>query len=158
MAEYDPNPIPSNPQPADLSELIRHLENEHSKLKYAINELYQPEAWHEIGATGEPAFQNSWANEGTATNETAAFRKTPQNILSLKGYIDSGTTSDGTVLFTLPAAYRPRKTVRRAGMFISGGTENSFQIIITTNGNVAVYGVTGATPALSLHTMIELDN
>lgn len=156
--EYDPNPTPTNPKPADLSELIRHLENEYNKLKYAINELYQPEAWHEIGATNEPAFQNSWANEGTAGNETAAFRKTPQNELKLKGYIDSGTITDGTVLFTLPAAYRPTNTARRAGMFISGGAENSYKIEVQPDGDVAIYGVSGSTPVISINISIVLDN
>ena len=156
--EYDPNPTPTISRPDDLSDLIRHLENEYQKLKYAINELYQPEAWHEIGATNEPAFQNSWANEGTAGNETAAFRKTPQNGLRIKGYIDSGTATDGTVLFTLPAAYRPSSTSRIAGMFITGGSENSYQLEFQPDGDVAIYGVSGASPVLSLHACIELDN
>lgn len=156
--EYDPNPTPTNVKPDNLAELIRHLENEYQKLKYAINELYQPEDWHEIGATNEPAFQNSWANEGTAGNETAAFKKTPQGSLLLKGYIDSGTITDGTVVFTLPAGYRPTNNVRVSGVYVQGSAENSYHLVIQTDGDVTIEGVSGASPALSLHTCVEIDN
>ena len=116
------------------------------------------ENWHEIGATGEPAFQNSWANEGSAGNETAAFRKDGLDRLYLKGYIDTGTIADGTVIFTLPAGYRPTNVLRIAGMYVQGSSENAFQIEIQTDGDVAIYGVSGASPILSLHSNVVLDN
>lgn len=66
-----------------------------------------PEAWHEIGAGGEPAFQNSWVNYD-AVFASAAFRKDPFGTVHLKGLIKSGTL--GIAAFTLPVGYRPAKT------------------------------------------------
>jgi hypothetical protein len=60
--------------------------------------------WHEVGDSGEPAFENSWVNKG-GTNETAAFRKDGEGTVFLKGVITAGTIN--TAAFTLPAGYRP---------------------------------------------------
>ena len=61
------------------------------------------EAWHEIGAAGEPAFVNSWANFGGGFS-TAAFAKDSLGFVHLKGTIHNGTANTA---FTLPAGYRP---------------------------------------------------
>lgn len=151
--EYSPSPTPTQKE-----ELLRFVDDELQKIKFAINELYQPEPWHEIGATGEPAFKNSWVNEGTAGNETAGFRKTPSGSLRIKGLIDSGTIADGTVVFTLPVDYRPTNVIKVAGMYVQGSSENVYQLEIQTDGDVAIYGVSGASPVLSLHIFIDLDN
>jgi hypothetical protein len=63
------------------------------------------EGWHEIGAPGEPTFQNGWINESPNYEATAAFYKDPLDVVHLKGVVKDGT---GTV-FTLPAGYRPTK-------------------------------------------------
>src|SRR5579875_266570 len=39
--------------------------------------LAAPQAWQEIGATGQPAFQNGWTNESPGDEVTAAFYKDP---------------------------------------------------------------------------------
>lgn len=124
----------------------------------SVYKLFKTEAWHEVGSTGEPAFQNSWANVGGANDETLAYRLDGLGELRLKGYIDSGTTADGTVVFTLPEAYRPTKTIRCAAMFVQGSTENSYQIEIQTDGDVAIYGVSGASPSLSMNIIVDIDN
>jgi hypothetical protein len=62
------------------------------------------EEWREVGATGQPAFTNSWANSGGA-DETAAFYRDATGIVRLKGSIHSGTL--GTAAFTLPSGYWP---------------------------------------------------
>jgi hypothetical protein len=69
----------------------------------------EPEAWHEIGAPGQPAFQSGWVNEST-TFTTAAFYKDPFGRIYLKGYVKGGTGLDSTI-FTLPPGYRPSKNV-----------------------------------------------
>jgi len=61
------------------------------------------EAWHEIGAAGEPAFVNSWHNFGGGFS-TAAFAKDSLGFVHLKGTITGGTA---ITAFTLPAGYRP---------------------------------------------------
>ena len=64
------------------------------------------EAWHEIGAPGQPAFQTGWVNESPTTETTAAFYRDPLDIVHFKGIIAGGTG----VIFTLPVGYRPSKS------------------------------------------------
>lgn len=65
------------------------------------------ENWHEIGASGEPAFQNSWGNFGSSQN-SAAFMKDPAGFVRFKGYIATSGAIN-TTAFTLPTGYRPSK-------------------------------------------------
>jgi hypothetical protein len=64
------------------------------------------EAWHEIGVSGEPAFENSWVNFDAANEATAAFYKDALGIVHLKGVVKSGTVN--ARMFTLPDGYRPK--------------------------------------------------
>jgi hypothetical protein len=64
------------------------------------------EAWHEVGATGEPTFQNGWHNFGSPWS-TAAFAKDSAGFVHLKGTVDGGTFGLGATIFTLPVGYRP---------------------------------------------------
>jgi hypothetical protein len=66
------------------------------------NTLAPSEPWHEIGASGEPGFENKWKNGG-GISETAAFYKDPTGIVHLRGYPVGGTG----LVFRLPAGYRP---------------------------------------------------
>jgi hypothetical protein len=70
------------------------------------------EEWREVGATGQPAFTNSWVNHTAVTQESAAFYRDALGIVHLKGLIKSGTI--GTSAFTLPEGYRPPLTKRFA--------------------------------------------
>ena len=96
------------------------------------------EAWHEIGASGEPAFQNGWVNESAATQTTAAFYKDPLDVVHLKGIVISGT---GTV-FTLPPGYRPAK----AGCWAAWRNGTIAYICFYPTGNITQGGgsATGA--------------
>ena len=47
------------------------------------NSLAAPEGWHEVGAPGEPVFQNSWKNAG-AQHETVGFYKDQGGVVHLK--------------------------------------------------------------------------
>lgn len=82
----------------------------------AWNIIGQVEEWHEIGNSGEPAFENSWDNTG-GVYETAAFYKDPFGRVHIKGRIDTG--SAGTTAFTLPANYRPAATINVDGITIT---------------------------------------
>src|SRR4051812_49405708 len=66
------------------------------------------EAYHEVGAPGEPAFQFGWENENPAVETTAAFLKDPFGVVRFKGIVSSGTKD---TIFQLPAGYRPQKYV-----------------------------------------------
>lgn len=61
------------------------------------------EDWHEVGATGEPSYQNSWT---TTTNWHFGFRKLRMlNSVQIHGRLTPGTETDGTLIFTLPSTY-----------------------------------------------------
>ena len=88
------------------------------------------EAWHEVGADGEPAFENNWVNFNAPTNETAGFLKDPFGFVHLKGLVKSGTV--GTVIFTLPAGYRPSlaKIVAASGSDVAT-RDNTVTLLVT---------------------------
>ena len=105
-----------------------------------------------------PTLLNGWADVAGVGDETAGYSVDGLHHMHLKGYISGGTTADGTVLFNLTAGYRPVSIVRLGGMFVQGSTENSYLLEILQNGNVAIYGVSGSSPILSLHVTVDLDN
>ena len=65
------------------------------------------EAYHEVGAPGEPVYQNGWTHGGISTDSTAGFYKDPLGVVHLKGVLASSVGS-GTA-FTLPPGYRPSR-------------------------------------------------
>jgi hypothetical protein len=68
--------------------------------------LAGPEAFHNVGASGEPAFQNSWQNNAMTTyGYPAGFYKDRVGVVHLVGRIVNG--SGNTVIFQLPPGYRP---------------------------------------------------
>jgi hypothetical protein len=71
--------------------------------------LAPAEAWHEIGASGQPAFFNGWTNSDPANLTTAGFFKDPWGVVHLKGVITG--PGNGLPFFALPAGYRPSKMV-----------------------------------------------
>lgn len=80
------------------------------------------ESWHEVGQTGEPAFQNGWQNLGDSRTATAAFYKDPWGVVHLKGTVKSGT--NGTTIFTLPCGYGPDKDQNFAVVSYGANTSN----------------------------------
>ena len=66
----------------------------------SANTLAPSEAWHEVGAPGEPGFLFSWEN----ASPTAAFYKDHEGIVHLKGTVSGGTEP---FVFNLPPGYRP---------------------------------------------------
>lgn len=83
-----------------------------------------PGPWHNVGDSGEPAFQNSWENVGTGLAPmrfrliigsplAAGDSGTPQgNSIEIQGSVIGGLTA--TVIFTLPVGYRPSHELRLA--------------------------------------------
>ena len=70
------------------------------------NSLAAPEGFHEVGAPGEPLFQNSWRSTttGKAVPKSAGFYKDHDGIVHLEGAASDGT--DATI-FQLPPGFRP---------------------------------------------------
>lgn len=69
-----------------------------------------PEARRVVGAGGEPAFENSWAN-ASASFEDCQFWMDAQGVVHVSGYVDTGTAFG---IFTLPVGYRPTVQLRAA--------------------------------------------
>lgn len=68
--------------------------------------------WHRVGQPGEPIFENGWGNYTLAGNwQYLRFFLSPDDFVSIEGIIDGGGVANGTVIFTLPAGYRPTRTV-----------------------------------------------
>jgi hypothetical protein len=86
------------------------------------------EGWHEIGAPGEPAFENGWVNFGPA-DATAGFYRDARGIVHLKGTIKNGTVATA---FTLPPGYRPAVT----HLFASAGSGVSPYVAVDADGSV----------------------
>lgn len=99
-----------------------------------------PEAWHEVGATGEPAFQNGWVNyDTTAGYNTTGFYKDSNGRVHLKGLLGSGTVSTSAtgIIFTLPAGYRPaKKEIQQPYSQNSAGAVVGARVNIEPDGNV----------------------
>jgi len=70
----------------------------------SVRDAASVDPWHSVGAVGEPAFTNSWANYGAPFN-TAGFWKDSSGVVHLRGLITGGTVS--VPIFTLPVGYRP---------------------------------------------------
>jgi hypothetical protein len=100
-------------------------------------DIQAPEAYHEIGADGEPVFQNGANNFGEGFS-TAAFFLDREGIVHLKGTVTAPTFA---VIFTLPDGYRPSQQ-----LFIpTVATSVASSIFIQPNGDVQVRGGPGAT-------------
>jgi hypothetical protein len=86
-------------------DLKRWLETEVGDQLHRIARKPVPEAWHVVGESGEPAFQNGWTNE--PGYHEAAFLRDPMGFVHIRGVVQSGT--DNATIFTLPEGYRPNK-------------------------------------------------
>jgi hypothetical protein len=68
--------------------------------------LAPAEPWHEVGAPGEPAFQNGWGNVVSDPQpESVAFYKDREGVVHLKGETVGGASD--AQMFQLPPGYRP---------------------------------------------------
>lgn len=92
-------PYPAAADPADVPLDMQELAD---RLEVVLPTIIALEAWHLVGAAGEPAFQNGWINY--AGYPAAAFYKDPLGIVHLKGVIRNGTLNQAA--FTLPVGYR----------------------------------------------------
>ncbi|HEX6229041.1 MAG TPA: hypothetical protein VFZ41_06205 [Solirubrobacterales bacterium] len=106
------------------------------------NSLAPAEGWHEVGAPGEPGFENLFKNVGEGYS-TAAFFKDHEGVVHLKGALFVGVPD--TAAFTLPPGYRPsQKTLGPAAHVIT----KDASIQITPGGEVEIH--TGESSAAGL--------
>lgn len=100
-----------------------------------------PEAWHEVGAAGEPAFQNAWVNYGVG-EAPVSFYKDANSIVHLRGLAKSGTIANGPTgaIFTLPVGYRPSLNEQIAtiadGLFARCVVDYNGNVIAASGSNI----------------------
>jgi hypothetical protein len=74
---------------------------------WASVEAVADTAWHTLGAAGEPAFMNGYANYGSPFGPVK-FRKLATGLVVLDGLVQCPATAPGiTPMFALPVGYRP---------------------------------------------------
>lgn len=88
------------------------------------------DTFYVVGASGQPAFTNSWVVAGSPYY-SAAFAKDAEGFTHLRGAIKNGTV--GQAAFTLPPGYRPGATVRVP--VVSNG---AFGIVDITSGGAVI--------------------
>lgn len=100
--------------------------------------------WREVGATGQPAFENSWVNYNSATHETAGFAIDDSGWVRLKGLVKLGVAAS---IFTLPVGYRPSLFRHFAA------TANNADSVVSIDSAGSVKQNAGSTVWLSLDGM-----
>jgi hypothetical protein len=107
-------------------------------------------AWRNVGAAGEPGFQDGWSNYGSGW-VPARYRKLATGVVVVQGFVvrGAGQPGGGSPIFNLPAGYRPRRIVG-FGMYGNGGdgyqkvtridVQNDGQIVYGGEGANAIYG------------------
>jgi hypothetical protein len=93
---------------ATLADLAGHATSADSATTAGTaTNIAPPEAWHEVGAPGEPPFETGAGNEPPGGPgvflEKAGFYKDREGVVHLKGLVHG--TGDG--FFRLPPGYRP---------------------------------------------------
>jgi hypothetical protein len=78
-----------------------------------------------------PTLLNGWVNYGGSFHE-ARYRKLPSGLVEVRGLIKDGTTTSLTVLFNLPAGYRPAAQL----IFATLNSSNLGRMDVTAGGDV----------------------
>src|SRR4051794_27140262 len=98
------------------------------------------EAWHTIGAAGEPAFGAGFS--ASADVIKPAFRKDPFGKVAMRGFVVG--PSAGGVVTTLPVGYRPPASYYRFAVPGAAGSANVYGMAyIDGVGVVTVAPTTG---------------
>jgi hypothetical protein len=107
-------------------------------------QLAKPEAWHNVGDTGQPGFQNGWTNSTLGASPTpAGFMIDQDGVVHLRGQVAGGTVSPTAAtgaVFTLPAGYQPTGGTRYFPALTANGSNvvTPGWVAVTTSGQVFV--------------------
>jgi hypothetical protein len=118
-----------------LARRVAALEKRMSRWLYVIP--IAPADAPEDYVAGEPlypSFQNGWANIGGGL-APMRFRSLPGGALEIQGSVGGG--GDGTVIFTLPTAYRPSHNLRLP----ASADDGSFVVFQVLSTGDVIYGV-----------------
>ncbi|RLK36110.1 hypothetical protein [Cupriavidus plantarum] len=84
-------------------------------------------------------FANNWGNIGAGPTSPARFYKDGHGTVHLAGLIGLGTTTQGTLMFTLPAGFRPDYPTRLPALTNNGSGLLAGEIRIDTAGAVTFW-------------------
>jgi hypothetical protein len=88
-----------------------------------------------LGFKYSATLSGSWLNYGTPYSD-AGYRITSNGDVYLQGVIKDGATATGTVLFQLPAGFRPKADLKFIVASKEGAVYQSSVIEVLANGNV----------------------
>jgi hypothetical protein len=111
------------------------------------------EPWHQVGAAGEPAFQNGWANSGSGKN--LAFRLNALGEVDIYGDLTVPATPN-TVIFTLPASYQPSGTNEQIDVLVANQAGIT-RAAVGINGTVTVANMPAGATRIILKGTVYLD-
>lgn len=93
------------------------------------------EGWESVWTA--PTFLNSWVNFGSGL-EVAAYRRSRTGRVQIQGTVKSGTVSNSTPVFNLPAGYRPNN-LQLVGTITNDGVNDILgRLAIATTGDVRI--------------------
>lgn len=84
------------------------------------------------------SFSNSWVSYDT-TNSPVRYTRNEAGMVVLEGRVKDGTTTPGTVIFTLPAGFRPSKAIPFAVQDNAAGTWHTGSVLVTATGEVQIF-------------------
>jgi hypothetical protein len=102
--------------------------------------FYEDVAW--TAATYNPALADDWVDADAAY--PVKYKRDGHRI-TIRGMMKDGTIADGSVAFILPAGYRPAQVERFAISYDDAGTEKTGALVVSTDGNCSIYGITANT-------------
>lgn len=102
-----------------------------------VTASYLTTPWKYIGASGQPAFKNSWLNNGSPYSNLRFKRD--GNFVIIDGVITTGGTSStsGSVIFTLPIGFRPLNNVILSIVIYSPNYDTGV-VFIQPNGDLSI--------------------
>jgi hypothetical protein len=116
--------------PADMQALADRLE----VLLAANSALLVDTGWVAM------SLSNGWVTFGGAF-QTPRYRRL-NGVVYVQGFIKSGTTADNTLIYTLPAGFRPAATVRKPSV-MNSLTLGAWDVAV--DGTIRAAGIVNAT-------------
>lgn len=112
-----------------------------------LGRIYAVDTWHNVGASGEPAFQSGWGN-AVGIGAPLAFKKdAATNSVKLRGHITGGALG-GATIFTLPVGYRPLFESYQPVLGLYSGLPETLRLRIRmdsgSEGALSIYATTSS--------------
>jgi hypothetical protein len=98
-----------------------------------------------MGVRKDATLLNSWVAFAAATYAFSYIKSPGDGLVHVTGAIKSGTTTNGTIVATLPVGFRPGQIVRVPIMYVNAGVPGLAEMSVDTSGNCTINYVASAT-------------